>query len=145
MRQRARVLIDQGQGPGQRVAIELQQEMEFIALSRDDVLFLMKVPDQYLIDELRSRGYETEGNRIQLPDIREIAAAVVKYLAMEKISFKDFRRRLMGCLYEEYGSQTAVARVTGVSARVMNYVIGQYRTEKGMNNEPKTNDVESDY
>ena len=91
---------------------------------RNDVLNLMKIPDPYLVDELKARGYivSTKTNNDKCHDICTTANHVLNILITSGASLKEFIRTvIMESYSRSNNNQKEAAKILGVSPRVYHY------------------------
>lgn len=91
---------------------------------RNDVLNLMKVPDPYLVDELKARGYivSTKTNNNNCHDIRTTGNHVLNVLITSGTTLKEFIKTVIMESYSRTNNnQKEAAKILGVSPRVYHY------------------------
>lgn len=111
--------VDEPMEAGQTARkVRMTQEMREFALTRDEVMFLSRIPDSYLLDEVRARKFIVEGDKIR----KDIGTLCLDCMTRTGMTIYDLNEQLIRVALDRFrGEQYRAAAVLGMSRRAINY------------------------
>jgi hypothetical protein len=103
-----------------------------IILGKEELIKLSQISDFYLLDELRTRGWEINGNEITVPEynIEQLALLVYKFIKKTKMHLHHFIDLIIKTSIEIENIHKDAAKVLGISPRVMCYQLRKIKNPK---------------
>ncbi len=108
--------------------------------SRDDILELTKIPDPFLIDELKARGYlveKAQDTQFTSSQYDSLLKTTLKYLASTNTTIEEYFAALLSKAYELTNCQRKAASIVGISPRMFNYYVKKGVVTRQLSERPK--------
>jgi len=111
---------------------KLEMSQSMLILGKEELIKLSQISDFYLLDELRTRGWEINGKELTEPNysLEQLALLVYTTLKKTKMYLHQFLNLIIKTSIEMEPLHKDAAKVLGISPRVMCYQLRKIKNPK---------------
>jgi hypothetical protein len=111
---------------------KLEMSQSMLILGKEELIKLSQISDFYLLDELRTRGWEINGKELTEPNysLEQLALLVYTTLKKTKMFLHHFIDLIIKTSIDIEDTHKDAAKVLGISPRVMCYQLRRIKTPK---------------
>ena len=111
---------------------KLEMSQSMIILGKEELIKLSQISDFYLLDELRTRGWEINGKELTEPNysLEQLALLVYTTLKKTKMYLHQFLDLIIKTSIEMEPLHKDASKVLGISPRVMCYQLRRIKNPK---------------
>jgi len=111
---------------------KLEMSQSMLILGKEELIKLSQISDFYLLDELRTRGWEINGKELTEPNysLEQLALLVYTTLKKTKMYLHQFLDLIIKTSIEMEPLHKDASKVLGISPRVMCYQLRRIKNPK---------------